>query len=158
MYLNIIILSIWIISQQIYQVYNCQKFIILEGGKVVLCIVVSSHVEETFTYAEKSLFRLLVIIFLFGMTSLSRYYYFCQVLQFSLNVFYWILEFKFSNYPSGRKFSKAGNRTFSRHIENCFDLIFSLDENVKQRLKHCASWNYHWLEQKVTVLITWYKY
>ena len=99
-----------IISQQIYQVYNCEKFIILESGKVVPCIVVSSHVEETFTYAEKSLFSLLVIIFLFGMTSLSRYYYFCQVLQFSLNVFYWILEFKFSNYPSGRKFSKAGNR------------------------------------------------
>ena len=120
-----------IISQQIYQVYNCEKFIILESGKVVPCIVVSSHVEETFTYVQKSLFSLLVIIFLFGMTSLSRYYYFCQVLQFSLNVFYWILEFKFSNYPSGRKFSKAGNRTFSRDIENRFDLIFSLDENVK---------------------------
>ena len=120
-----------IISQQIYQVYNCEKFIILESGKVAPCIVVSSHVEETFTYVQKSLFSLLVIIFLFGMTSLSRYYYFCQVLQFSLNVVYWILEFKFSNYPSGRKFSKAGNRTFSRHIENCFDLIFSLDENVK---------------------------
>ena len=120
-----------IISQQIYQVYNCEKFIILESGKVVPCIVVSSHVEETFTYVQKSLFSLLVIIFLFGMTSLSRYYYFCQVLQFSLNVFYWILEFKFSNYPSGRKFSKVRNRTFSRDIENSLDLIFSLDENVK---------------------------
>ena len=136
-------LSIWIISQQIYQVYNCEKFIILESGKVVPCIVVSSHVEETFTYVQKSLFSLLVIIFLFGMTSLSRYYYFCQVLQFSLNVFYWILEFKFSNYPSGRKFSKARNRTFSRDIENSFDLIFSLNKNVKSRLRHWASWNHH---------------
>ena len=147
-----------IISQQIYQVYNCQKFIILESGKVVPCIVVSSHVEETFTYAEKSLFSLLVIIFLFGMTSLSRYYYFCQVLQFSLNVFYWILEFKFSNYPSGRKFPKAGNRTFSRDIENSLDLIFSLDENVKYRFQHWASWNYLWHNQNVTVLIIWYEY
>ena len=124
-------LSIWIISQQMYQVYNCEKFIILESGKVGPCIIVSSHVEETFAYAEKSLFRLLVIIFLVGMTSLSRYYYFCQVLQFSLKVFYWILQFKFSNYPSGRKFSKAGDRTFSRDIENSLDLIFSLYENVK---------------------------